>query len=57
MLEEKIEVEKRVPRKNSRKNKPKVVYPYELRLKAAKLHLEEGISREVIFRDDFGRCA
>ena len=56
-MEEKIEVEKRVPRKNSRKNKPKVVYPYELRLKAAKLHLEEGISREVIFRDDFGRCA
>ena len=28
-----------------------MVYPYELRLKAVKLHLEEGISRDVISRE------
>jgi transposase InsO family protein len=51
MLEEKIEVGKKVPRKNGPKKWTKVVYPYELRLKAVKLHLEEGISREVISRE------
>src|SRR5271170_3146004 len=51
MQEEKIEVEKKSPRKNGPKNRTKVVYSYELRLKAVKLHLEEGISREVISRE------
>jgi transposase InsO family protein len=51
MMEEKIEVGKRTPRKNSPKNRTRVVYAYELRLKAVKLHLEEGISREVISRE------
>ncbi len=48
-MEEKIEVGKRVPRKNGPKSRTKVVYPYELRLKAVKLNLEEGISREALF--------
>jgi transposase InsO family protein len=51
MMEEKIEVGKKSPRKKSQKNRVKVVYPYELRLKAVKLHLEDGISREVIGRE------
>jgi transposase InsO family protein len=51
MMEEKIEVEKKAPRKNRPKNRTKVVYAYELRLKAVKLHLEDGISREVIRRE------
>ena len=50
-MEEKIEVGKKSPRKKSQKNRAKVVYPYELRLKAVKLHLEDGISREVIGRE------
>jgi transposase InsO family protein len=50
-MEEKIEVGKKSPRKRSTKIRPKVVYPYELRLKAVKLHLEDGISREVIGRE------
>ena len=50
-MEEKIEVGKRAPRKNSPKSRSRVVYAYELRLKAVKLHLEEGISREVISRE------
>lgn len=50
-MEEKIEVEKRAPRKNSAKSRTKGVYACELRLKAVKLHLEEGISREVIRRE------
>ena len=50
-MEEKIEVEKKNPRRSSQKNKPRVVYPYELRLKAVKLNLEKGISREVISRE------
>ena len=50
-MEEKIEVGKKSPRKKSTKNRPKVVYPYELRLKAVKLNLEDGISREVIGRE------
>ena len=50
-MEEKIEVGKKSPRKISPKKRTKVVYPYELRLKAVKLHLEEGISREVISRE------
>jgi transposase InsO family protein len=50
-MEEKIEVGKKSPRKRSQKGRAKVVYPYELRLKAVKLHLEDGISREVIGRE------
>ena len=50
-MEEKIEVGKKSPRKKSQKNRVKVVYPYELRLKAVKLHLEDGISRELISRE------
>jgi len=50
-MEEKIEVGKKSPRKKSTKNRAKVVYAYELRLKAVKLHLEDGISREVIGRE------
>jgi transposase-like protein len=50
-MEEKIEVGKRSPRKNGPKKKTRLVYPYELRLKAVKLQLEEGISREVISRE------
>ncbi len=50
-MEEKIEVGKMAPRKNSPKKRTKVVYPYELRLKAVKLHLDKGISREVISRE------
>src|SRR5271170_4304878 len=50
-MEEKIEVGKKCPRKKSQNNRAKVVYPYELRLKAVKLHLEDGISREVIGRE------
>ncbi len=50
-MEEKIEVGKKSPRKKSQKGRAKVVYPYELRLKAVKLHLEDGISREVIGRE------
>ena len=46
-MEEKIEVGKRAPRKNSPKSRTRVVYAYELRLKAVKLHLDEGISREL----------
>jgi transposase InsO family protein len=51
MMEEKIEVGKKSPRKNGPKKWTKVVYPYELRLKAVKLHLEKGISRDVISRE------
>ena len=51
MREEKIEVEKKSRRKRSAKKKTKVVYAYELRVKAVKLYLEEGISREVISRE------
>jgi len=51
MLEEKIEVEKKALRKGSPKKRSKVVYPYELRLKAVKLHMEKGISRDVISRE------
>ena len=51
MLEEKIEVGKKAARKNGPKKWPKVVYPYELRLKAVKLNLEKGISRDVISRE------
>jgi transposase InsO family protein len=51
MMEEKIEVGKKVPHKRGLKKGTKVVYPYELRLKAVKLHLEQGISREVISRE------
>ncbi len=50
-MEEKIEVGKKSPRKGSPKKWTKVVYPYELRLKAVKLLLEDGISREVIGRE------
>jgi hypothetical protein len=50
MMEEKIEVGKKSPRKSSPKKWTKVVYPYELRLKAVKLHLDQGISRDVISR-------
>ena len=57
-MEEKIEVGKKVPRKNSPKGRTRVVYPYELRLKAVKLNLEEGISREVISRElGVGQCS
>jgi hypothetical protein len=45
MMEEKIEVKKTSPRKNSPKTRSKVVYPYELRLKAVKLYVDQGISR------------
>jgi transposase InsO family protein len=51
MLEEKIEVGKRSPRKSGPKRKTRLVYPYELRLKAVKLHLEKGIGRDVISRE------
>jgi transposase len=51
MMEEKIEVGKTVPRKNGPKKRAKVTYPYELRLKAVKLNLEKGISRDVISRE------
>src|ERR1039457_7290650 len=51
MMEEKIEVGKKSPRRNGPKNRSKVVYPYELRFKAVKLHLEQGISRDVISRE------
>lgn len=47
MREEKIEVGKKASRINSPKSWTKVVYPYELRLKAVRLNLEEGISREL----------
>jgi transposase len=58
MMEEKIEVGKKVSRKNGPKSRTKVVYPYELRLKAEKLNLEEGISREMISRElGVGRCS
>ena len=50
-MEEKIEVGKKVPHKRGPKKGTKVVYPYELRLKAVKLHLEQGISREVLSRE------
>ena len=50
-MEEKIEVGQKKARKNSPKKRTKLVYPYELRLKAVKLHLEDGISREVIGRE------
>lgn len=50
-MEEKIEVGRKKGRKSSPKKRPKVVYPYELRLKAVKLHLEKGISRDVIRRE------
>jgi transposase InsO family protein len=51
MMEEKFEVGKTVPRKNGPKKRTKVTYPYELRLKAVKLNLEKGISRDVISRE------
>jgi len=35
------------PRKTDPKSRTRGVYPYELRLKAVKLHLEEGPSREL----------
>ncbi len=50
-MEEKIEVGQKKARKNSPKKRTKLVYPYELRLKAVKLHLEKGISRDVISRE------
>ena len=50
-MEEKIEVGKKSPRKSSPKKWTKVVYPYELRLKAVKLHIEKGIGRDVISRE------
>jgi len=50
-MEEKIEVGQKKARKTSPKKRTKVVYPYELRLKAVKLHLEKGISRDVISRE------
>ena len=50
-MEEKIEVGQKKARKNSCKKRTKLVYPYELRLKAVKLHLEKGISRDVISRE------
>lgn len=49
-MEDNIEVEKRAPRKGPA-NKPKRAYPFEFRLKAVKLHLEEGISCEVVSRE------
>jgi transposase InsO family protein len=51
MMEEKIEVGKKTRRKNGAKKWTKVVHRYELRLRAVKLHLEEGIRREVIGRE------
>jgi transposase InsO family protein len=51
MMEEKIEVGKKAPGKRRSKNRGKVVYPYELRLKAVKLNLEEGIGQGVISRE------
>jgi len=58
MMEEKIEVEKKSPRKNSPKTRSKVVYPYELRLKAVKLYVDQGISRDLISRElGVGHCS
>ena len=51
MEEEKIAVGKKAPRKSSAKPRPKVVHAYELRLRAVKLHEEEGIRRAVIGRE------
>lgn len=53
-MKDNIEVEKRVPRKGPVK-KPKKIYPFEFRLKAVKLRLEEGISHEVVARE-LGVC-
>jgi transposase len=51
MMEEKIEVGQKKSCKKGPKSKTKMVYPYELRLKAVKLHLDKGMSREVISRE------
>lgn len=50
-MDERIEVRKKLVRKGGVRHKAKVVYPYEVRLRAVKLHLEDGISREVIGRE------
>jgi len=50
-MEAKIEVDKKPRKKGGAKPKARVVYPYELRLKAVKLRLEDGISPEVISRE------
>jgi transposase InsO family protein len=50
-MEEKIEVGKKSVRKTGPKKRVRLVYPYELRLKAVKLHLDKGIGRDVISRE------
>src|ERR1700677_711140 len=58
MMEEKIEVGKKTAKtagrdgvKKGKQGRRRGSYGYELRLKAVKLHLEEGVSREVICRE------
>jgi len=53
-MEDNIEVEKRAPRKGPVK-KPKKIYPFEFRLKAVKLRVEQGIGHEVVARE-LGVC-
>ena len=50
-MEDKVEIVKKRIRKKVQIADPKKVYPYELRLKAVKLHLEDGIKQELVVRE------
>jgi transposase InsO family protein len=50
-MEDKIEIGKKKTRKAKSEPKFHKNYPYELRLKAVKLHLEDGIEQQVVARE------
>jgi transposase InsO family protein len=50
-MQEKQEVEKKMPRSGGKTNKRTVRYTYEFKLRAVKLHLEEGFTQDLVCQE------